>query len=254
MEDTKICKGCGYDLPLAAYGTYLYKHKDVCERKRHGKCKKCNDPTPPADEVARRKQCFLSRGVHVCNVCKEERPISLFTFHLSGHNAGRPRGSCKSCHTQIQANHRASNPEKQKKIAAKSYKNNRHKRLTEVERAKRNVWSKRWAKANPDKARALAASRRAQKLQATPAWVDKHLVGVVYAKAFEWSKILGMDMTVDHIVPLKSDYVCGLHVQDNLQLMEFRDNSEKGNREWPYMSEMTPELEKIAREFNAKVD
>lgn len=42
-------------------------------------------------------------------------------------------------------------------------------------------------------------------------------------------------MEVDHIVPIKSDIVCGLHCIDNFQLMTREDNARKGNRFWPDM-------------------
>jgi len=86
-------------------------------------------------------------------------------------------------------------------------------------------------KANPAKRNAKKAKREATKLQATPAWADFGKIGVVYAKAQEWG------MEVDHIVPLRSKKVCGLHTWDNLQLLIPLENIGKGNRHWPDMAE-----------------
>lgn len=76
---------------------------------------------------------------------------------------------------------------------------------------------------------AKVKKRRAQKVHATPIWFEEAQVRVLYAKAAEW----GFD--VDHIVPMQSDKVCGLHCWSNLQLLDPALNRSKGNRSWPDM-------------------
>lgn len=44
-----------------------------------------------------------------------------------------------------------------------------------------------------------------------------------------------MGMDVDHIVPLISKNVCGLHTEDNLQLLLPTENRKKKNSWWPDM-------------------
>ncbi len=46
-------------------------------------------------------------------------------------------------------------------------------------------------------------------------------------------RALGQDVHVDHIVPICSDLVCGLHVPWNLEVIGARDNLSKSNKWWP---------------------
>jgi hypothetical protein len=92
-----------------------------------------------------------------------------------------------------------------------------------------------WGKANPDKAAALAAKYRAAQLLATPAWANKFFIAEAYHLAKLRERVCGGKWHVDHIVPLKSRIVCGLHVEHNLQVIPGAANSAKGNRHWPDM-------------------
>jgi hypothetical protein len=107
--------------------------------------------------------------------------------------------------------------------------------------------AKRWRELNPEKrlaynagraaeAAAIENKRKAAKLQATPVWADEEKIRAVYKEAAR----LGHD--VDHIVPLRSPLVCGLHVQDNLRPLPAADNRAKRNRWWPDMFEESENL------------
>jgi hypothetical protein len=87
---------------------------------------------------------------------------------------------------------------------------------------------------NIDKHNASNARRRALKLQATPPWVDEDAIVGMYRLAAIFNRT-GLDLHVDHIVPLNSGTVCGLHCESNLQLLSSTDNISKGNRWWPDM-------------------
>jgi len=58
----------------------------------------------------------------------------------------------------------------------------------------------------------------------TPTWANREAIDAIYAEAQR------MNMTVDHIVPLRGKTVSGLHVECNLQLLTHEQNARKGNR------------------------
>jgi len=98
--------------------------------------------------------------------------------------------------------------------------------------------AKEFAKNNPEWKAAQCAKRRSLKIQAIPKWVDLELIEEFYVFAKERTEITGIKWHVDHIIPLNSKTVCGLHTVDNLQIIPASLNSSKGNREikkydWP---------------------
>lgn len=94
---------------------------------------------------------------------------------------------------------------------------------------------KQYRAKNPSRYREYKASYRAKKLQATPKWADRAKIKEVYALAQRQKMLTGKRFQVDHIVPLKSPLVCGLHVHYNLQITGDFYNSSKNNRHWPEM-------------------
>jgi hypothetical protein len=190
-----------------------------------------------------------------CKRCKEAKPLDLF-----GKDKNRKDGFncyCKECERDRGRQKRETKEGRQASLDAgkKSYQkristnNGKEKQLeyarkflsnpenreksrarvrkwlaTPIGRQKSRVSSLAWSKNNPEKANALKSKRRAMKLQAIPKWFDKEKVDLVYAKAKEWN------MEVDHVIPLQGKNVCGLHVWENLQLLDKSLNSSKGNK------------------------
>lgn len=78
----------------------------------------------------------------------------------------------------------------------------------------------------------MQATRRALKLKATPKWLTKQQqsqITAIYAEAAIKTASTGFAHQVDHIVPLRSKIVCGLHVPWNLQILTAKNNREKSN-------------------------
>lgn len=90
-----------------------------------------------------------------------------------------------------------------------------------------------WSKKNSDKVRASVMLRIAQKKNATPPWADKAAIKAIYAEAVRLEEETGILHHVDHVYPLTSPYMCGLHVAENLQILPGPENLSKGNRTWP---------------------
>jgi hypothetical protein len=92
-----------------------------------------------------------------------------------------------------------------------------------------------WAKTFSHKRQASCVKRRTQKLNATPKWANSFFIEEAYDLAAKRSKATGFQWHVDHIVPLVSKKVCGLHCELNLRVIPGVENISKGNRYWPDM-------------------
>ena len=88
----------------------------------------------------------------------------------------------------------------------------------------------RYYGANAHVFRARDARRRAEQLKATPQWADLAKIRALYLDAARLSEQTGERHEVDHIVPLKGRYVCGLHVENNLRVILGTENRKKFNR------------------------
>jgi hypothetical protein len=95
---------------------------------------------------------------------------------------------------------------------------------------KKNLVSAAWKRRNRDKVTAFAAVRRARERSAMPHWADRAAIERVYLQARQMTEKTGIQHSVDHIVPLLGETVCGLHIDCNLQVLTLSDNSRKGRR------------------------
>lgn len=98
---------------------------------------------------------------------------------------------------------------------------------------------RRWKQANRSRVNAQWMYRKSSKMKATPPWANLFFIEEAYDLAARRSQITGFQWHVDHIVPLVSKLVCGLHVEHNLQVIPASENFAKSNRRWPDMPSNT---------------
>ena len=174
-----------------------------------------------------------------CSMCGDEKVMA--DFHKDAKRKDGHTGLCKPCARAKARAWAGENPEKKKEQDAAYYIANRKKSLAqsmawarahpEVVRAKNSAW----AKANLAIVNAKTARHRARRFCATPAWANEFFIEEAYDLAQRRTKATGFEWNVDHIVPLNSKKVCGLHVENNLRVIPKKANQVKSNRHWPDM-------------------
>jgi hypothetical protein len=98
-----------------------------------------------------------------------------------------------------------------------------------VLREYRNTWKRN----NTLKIYADNKARRRKHRLATPKWLtrqQKSEIRQIYQIAITMTKTTGEKYVVDHIVPLRSEIVCGLHVPWNLRVITHEENLTKSNQ------------------------
>ena len=122
------------------------------------------------------------------------------------------------------------NKRDRKKLAA--YQKQYREENAEALSAQKLEWERQDKLKHPDKYRVKGAvSRKSRRLRAV-SWADKKIMERVYEIARIISEDTGEEWHVDHIIPLQGRKISGLHVQNNLQILEGEDNRRKSNRRW----------------------
>lgn len=199
--------------------------------------------------------------------CKDKQKKGGLSLHCRPCRSARAAAKYSADRDTILARNKEwakNNPEKYKEarrayLEANADSSREYKRAwLEKNREKSCEYSARWRKNNPDrvwkaspekareaalrwqknnKARVLAynAARYAAKLKATPKWANLKEIAKFYEEAEQLAKVNGEPYHVDHVIPLRSKIVCGLHCEANLRVIKADENRSKGNRYWPDM-------------------
>lgn len=154
--------------------------------------------------------------MQVCCTCKQSKEISL--FHKN-------KISCMNCRKVERKNsyikRKATDYSSILEYNRTFNKNN--KELVQL-------WRKRWGDKNIDKTRLYCNSRYSRAKEGRVSWANKFFIKEAYHLASLRTKLTGMEWHVDHIIPLRNPLVCGLHVENNLQVIPAEVNHRKGNR------------------------
>lgn len=150
-----------------------------------------------------------------CIGCKQVKPLQDFSL-----KRGKPEARCRVCRAELYKQYRADNKQK---VCDRNKRHYNKVKGTLAQQNKNSIKSKKYRETHPEVFRFHTAKRRANLLQATPYWSNLTSIYAFY-------KACPAGYEVDHIVPLNSKIVCGLHVESNLQYLPIQENRSKSNR------------------------
>lgn len=195
-------------------------------------CKECRaDRRKPGLAIERALTAVLrSHRLKQCGSCRRIKRFEDFHTRRASHDGIAFK--CIDCVRAYLLDRRKANPDEFKEWYRRNVDHNskRYKKYREANKEKVSQLYRSWAKNNPHKVRALSAKRNARKLNATPAWADQTVIASIYAEAVRLTRETGIKHEVDHIYPLQGRLVCGLHCEDNLQILTKVENIRKHNR------------------------
>jgi len=76
---------------------------------------------------------------------------------------------------------------------------------------------------------AYVVARRKKRDKSMPNWADKEKILAFYVEAQRLTVETGIQYEVDHIIPSNHKLVCGLHCEQNLQILPRSENRQKSN-------------------------
>ncbi len=139
----------------------------------------------------------------------------------------RDKGNCKQC--SVEWAKKNYDPDK----AAKASKRWRSKNpdYADLNRDRINAISRAYRQRNKPKVAALRAANRARRKQAARfTEADVFVASEAYDLAKKRSHATGISWEVDHVIPLSSKIVCGLHCAANIQVIPASVNRRKSNK------------------------
>lgn len=156
-----------------------------------------------------------------CSACKQTKPFEY--FYTNKNKKDGYHCHCKECSKAFKKVWKEANKDR---VAAYD------KEWQESNKDKKSANYKKWQQTNKGVVNAYNSKRRADEKAATPVWANLEKIKSLYnvAHYFDWISGGFVKHHVDHIVPLRGKNVCGLHVENNLQILIDKDNLRKSNK------------------------
>jgi hypothetical protein len=260
---TKACTKCGEVKGFDEFTRYSYKG----EWRRKGACKRCllaqagawrranPDKVSETNRRSRdgmsdeRKKELSERGAENVRRRKAEEPgykeritQQLAEWHQRRRNGeggaeylARRNQKTTEWQRRMRAGDKADEFRQKirERMAVWSEKN--HQRIREWKRAyvartperiRENL--KAWRSRN--KARTSMYGRRRYESERATLWANAERMEAAYTEARRLTAETGVPHEVDHVIPIASSYVCGLHTHDNLRVVTRVENRCKSNR------------------------
>lgn len=157
----------------------------------------------------------------ICTKCKQYKLLDLYC--KKGDGKYGKHSQCKACQKIYKDNNRAKNA-----IKVAEYKEKHREYIREYQ----NEYKSAYMSIPENRARRNKhnATRRAIIGQASVNWANQEAMDNIYKTAATLEHQDGIKRHVDHIIPLSHKLVCGLHVENNLQILTAEENMRKHNR------------------------
>src|SRR3990167_2297296 len=180
----------------------------------------------------------------ICTKCLEKKTLNDFYFGADGF-----RQSCKRCGNKSAMEWQKQNPEKAR-AAQNRWRLKNAERIAIGNKRRVAKWQKAhpglaatrartWYRDNTSWAHANSKMQHLSRMNAVPKWANKFYIQKIYDLARLRTNVTGFKWHVDHIIPITSKLVCGLHVENNLQVIPASENLKKHNKFWPDMPGVT---------------
>lgn len=219
----KNCKSCGIEKPFDQY------HRAKSAKDGHmAECKACA-------VIRLRAWREANAGSEKVSTQKAKAAVRAAAYYEA--NKAAVNAKSREKFSTIEGKALRASLDREYREANKMMLKERQKAYSQRARERINAYKRANAHRYAASKAATVAHRRAMKLHATPAWADNSAIRDIYAQAKAMQEQFGVKVHVDHIVPLVSEFVCGLHVQSNLQVLPYLENHAKSNRYWPDMPE-----------------